>query len=162
IRTPTRVRFGGGPISFGGGAFTSSLGFWRLGSKRSLSTMVATSTVGCGSTLSFAPPLPAPPPPPALPSRLVRSFPPGAPAPGHGLDGRERPAPGPCDLQPQQEHDDNEHAVQDRPAAHQLFPACGSLPRFRPSGGTSIVTGPDGAGPVAAGAGAVPVGAPFA
>src|SRR5262245_7082566 len=75
MRTPTSVRLGGGPTSFTGGGFTSSVAFWRLGSNRSLLTMVVTSTAGCCSTFSGTPRLPprrvAPPPlPSALPSAL--------------------------------------------------------------------------------------------
>src|SRR5262249_33028899 len=93
-------------------------------------------------------PLPSPPSATRLAVRLVLIFHAGIRATGHRLDGRERPAPRARDLQPQQEHDEHEDAVHDRPAAHQFVPPGGSLPPFRklgrsPPAGRVVVVAPD-------------------
>src|SRR5262245_46105813 len=97
IRMPTTVRFGGGGASFGGGAFTSSVAFCRLGSNRSLSTMVATRLACCTAGGCASPRLPPrralPPfPSPALPSPDPSPFIGGsAPRAPISTGGRERP-----------------------------------------------------------------------
>ena len=84
--------------------------------------MVVTSTVGCCSTFSVAPRLPPRRPPPALAVRLVLG-------PSAGI--RREPRPRPAGRvrrhvraiwNPEQEHDDAQHAVEDRPATHQSLP----------------------------------------
>ena len=95
------------------------VGFWRLGSNRSLFTMVVTSTVGL---LGLVVRRPA-----CLRAGRRRPCPPPCPRPFHrrrrmrrDLDRRQGPPPRERDLQPEQEDDDAQHAVEDRPASRSV------------------------------------------